>query len=534
MTITTQTIVNRYNALYSILNNGVVREYKTLTKQEITLIVLILTAESSSGSSTSDASAANQTIQILREAEIRDRLPSALVGGRLAVDIASLSVSVIGTLPAYATTPMFNIGSTNGLALDATQTNGTQKSIVRGGVKGTSTAADITSTIVDVNTQALDVSIKGTSTVSINNFPSSQVVTGTFFQATQPVSLTSTTITGSVAVTGGLTDAQIRFTPLAISGTVSTGLLQGVTDTQLRTTPLPISGTVVSNATLSAETTKVIGTVNVSSGQTIGVTGSFFQTTQPVSLVSLPSLPTGTNSIGSISNTTFAATQSGSWNLNNIAGSITLPTGAATSSLQGTGNTSLSSIDGKLPGTLGAKTAAASLAVTLSTDGAFGTNFGLVTDTVATTDTGSFNLISLIKRLLSITLTKGQQLMTASIPVTIASNQSTLSTFTQGSTAFSLISNANTVGTGSGVNFVNALQKYSIQLQVVSGTLTAITVEIQISLTNSGWQTISIFTDIVDGSFIFLADYPALFMRINIITITGTSPVVNYFMVGTI
>jgi len=481
MAITTQTIVNRYNALYSILNNGVVREYKTLTKQEITLIVLILTAESSSGSSTSDASAANQTIQILREAEIRDRLPSALVGGRLAVDIASLSVNVIGTLPAYTTTPMFNIGSTNGLALDATQTNGTQKSIVRGGVKGTSTAADITSTIVDVNTQALDVSIKGTSIVSVNNFPSSQVVTGTFFQATQPisgtvvantglaqpltdtqiratalpisgnvtanigttnglaldttltsgnlkfilrtsakgttiagdttstsidvntqaldvnikgipsisvsnfpttqvvsgtffqttqpVSLTSTTISGSVAVTGGLTDTQIRLTPLAISGTVNTGLLQGVTDTQLRTTPLPISGTVVSNATLSAETTKVIGTVNVSSGQTIGVTGSFFQTTQPVSLVSLPSLPTGTNSIGSISNTTFAATQSGFWNLNNIIGSITLPTGAATSSLQGTGNTSLVSIDGKLPGTLGAKTAANSLAVTLSTDG---------------------------------------------------------------------------------------------------------------------------------------------------------------------
>ncbi|MGL5076821.1 MAG: hypothetical protein ACRDBG_13490, partial [Waterburya sp.] len=45
------------------------------------------------------------------------------------------------------------------------QTNGTQKSIVRSGSKGTAVASDITSTNVDTNTQALDVSIKGTSTI---------------------------------------------------------------------------------------------------------------------------------------------------------------------------------------------------------------------------------------------------------------------------------------------------------------------------------------------------------------------------------
>ena len=55
-----------------------------------------------------------------------------------------------------------NIGTTNGLALDATLTNGTQKASVRSATKGTSTAADVTSTNVDANTQALDVSIKGT------------------------------------------------------------------------------------------------------------------------------------------------------------------------------------------------------------------------------------------------------------------------------------------------------------------------------------------------------------------------------------
>jgi hypothetical protein len=41
-------------------------------------------------------------------------------------------------------------------------------------------------------------------------------------------------------------------------------------------------------------------------------------------------LPTGANTIGSIANTSFAATQSGTWNVTNISGTVSLPTGAAT------------------------------------------------------------------------------------------------------------------------------------------------------------------------------------------------------------
>lgn len=44
------------------------------------------------------------------------------------------------------------------------------------------------------------------------------------------------------------------------------------------------------------------------------------------------------------SGSTVAATQSGTWNLNNISGTISLPTGASTSALQTTGNTSLATI----------------------------------------------------------------------------------------------------------------------------------------------------------------------------------------------
>ena len=48
---------------------------------------------------------------------------------------------------------------------------------------------------------------------------------------------------------------------------------------------------------------------------------------------------------------TVNAAQSGTWNVTNISGTVSLPTGAATAANQTTGNSSLSSIDGKLPAT---------------------------------------------------------------------------------------------------------------------------------------------------------------------------------------
>lgn len=44
--------------------------------------------------------------------------------------------------------------------------------------------------------------------------------------------------------TDALTDAELRATPVPVSGTVSTGLSQPLTDTELRATPVPVSGTV--------------------------------------------------------------------------------------------------------------------------------------------------------------------------------------------------------------------------------------------------------------------------------------------------
>lgn len=86
-------------------------------------------------------------------------------------------------------------------------------------------------------------------------------VTGSFYPGTQPVSGT-VSVSGAVAVTGTFWQAT---QPVSIAGTVAVS--GPLTDTQLRASPVPVSGTVA-------------------------VTGTFYQATQPVSAASLP-LPTG-------------------------------------------------------------------------------------------------------------------------------------------------------------------------------------------------------------------------------------------------
>ncbi len=66
-------------------------------------------------------------------------------------------------------------------------------------------------------------------------------------------------------------------------------------------------------------------------------------------------------------NDSVAAVQSGTWNITNVSGTVSLPTGAATSAAQATGNASLSSIDGKL-NSLGQKLMAASVPVVIASD----------------------------------------------------------------------------------------------------------------------------------------------------------------------
>jgi hypothetical protein len=180
------------------------------------------------------------------------------VSGSVSVSNFPGTQPVSGTVTANAGTNL----NTSALALDATLTGGTQKAIARGGGKGSTTAGDITGEAVDANTQALHTFVKN----------ASLAVTGTFWQATQPVS-------------GPLTDTQLRASAVPVSlaanqsvnnaqvgGTnVSTG--NGVVGAGVQRVAIASDNTAFPvNATLNAETTKVIGTVNVAAGQSIAVT----------------------------------------------------------------------------------------------------------------------------------------------------------------------------------------------------------------------------------------------------------------------
>ena len=130
-----------------------------------------------------------------------------------------------------------------------------------------------------------------------------------------------------------------------------------------------------------------------------------------VNVGTIPSIPAGTNNIGSISN---------------ITGTVSLPTGAATSSLQTTANSSLSSIDGKLTSvTVG----------TLPSIPAGSNNIGSITDitgnislptgaaTSANQTTANSSLSSIDSKLTSVTV--GQITGPVSLPIG-AATESTL------------------------------------------------------------------------------------------------------------
>lgn len=235
---------------------------------------------------------------------------------------AAVPVSVSGTIPVSGTVTA-NIGTTGGLALD-TSVNSLLK------------PADTLAAVTTVG--------------SVTSITNPVAVTGTFFQATQPVSIAST-----VAVSGPLTDVQLRATPVPVSGSITTspdvnlhdgagnavtssaagsvrpldvqlhnssGNPFGTNASPLRIDPtgtttqpvsaasLPLPSGAATETTLSALNTKVPANLTVTSTRLL-VDGS--GVTQPVSgtvaVSSLPSIPAGSNAIGSVSVSNFPATQ---------------------------------------------------------------------------------------------------------------------------------------------------------------------------------------------------------------------------------
>lgn len=162
-------------------------------------------------------------------------------GGSLTVDDGDGSITVDGSVTA-------NIGTTGGLALDTTLTGGTQKAIARGGAKGTTISADITSTASGADHQAIDTvqmdaagNILGTLTNPIITSPSPSLTGGTSVYRNINVNNTGVEIKGSSGNIYGWhlhndASGQVRYVKLynTYAGAVPTS-----TDTPALTIPVP-------------------------------------------------------------------------------------------------------------------------------------------------------------------------------------------------------------------------------------------------------------------------------------------------------
>lgn len=111
---------------------------------------------------------------------------------------------------------------------------------------------------------------------------------------------------------------------------------------------IPITGSLTPSGTQNVNVTQIGGNAVTT---TIPVSdGGDSLTVDTLQLPSSLGVKTAASSlsVAPASDSTFPVTQSGIWNITNVSGTISLPTGASTSALQATGNTSLSSIDSKL------------------------------------------------------------------------------------------------------------------------------------------------------------------------------------------
>lgn len=230
--------------------------------------------------------------------------------------------------------------SITGGATSANQTNGQQlvqivdaggeAATVTGGKLDVNATASLAGTALPISgaTTAVGVAIVDSSGNQISSFGGGTQYTDGGVPPTHPIGNTIEWSDGSnwqTVSTAKPLPVTATFSP---SGTQDINLKQingnttsvgnGVAGTGVQRVTIASDNTAFAvNATLSAETTKVIGTVNQGTSPWVVSNGGTFA---------------------------VQAAQSGTWNITNISGTVSLPTGASTSALQTTGNTSLASI----------------------------------------------------------------------------------------------------------------------------------------------------------------------------------------------
>jgi hypothetical protein len=289
---------------------------------------------------------------------------------------------------------------------------------------------------------------------TVGNVP----VTGTFWQATQPVSIAS-----SVAVTGTFWQATQPVSIASMPSTPVTGTFwqatQPISAVQL---PAALGQTTMANA-LSVVLASNQSSIPVTLASTtitgsVAVTGTFFQATQPISAVALP-LPSGAATEATLGNVlttaafqarqpvlgqgTMAASMPVVIASNQSSIPVTLASTTITGSVAVTGTfwqatqpvsiaATVAVSSTQLPAALGAQASASSLSVVPATGSSFAVTgtFWQATQPISATSlplpTGASTDSTLSTMSAKLPAALGQTTMAASMSVAIASNQSAI------------------------------------------------------------------------------------------------------------
>lgn len=349
--------------------------------------------------------------------------------------------------------------------------------------------------------------------VTISNV--SVPVTGTFWQTTQPVSGTLTCNAGSgtqavsLATLPALTAGAATIGNVNINGTVpvsgtitATNSANGNTGSAVPAQATQVGGS--NGGSLVALKASATGVLSVdASGATVPVSGTFWQTTQPVSGTVTANAGTGTFTVDAsghtvpVSGTFWQTTQPIS------AASLPLPAGAATSALQSTINTTLGSpfqAGGSIGNTSFNATQGTAANLNATVVGPSGTTLataaGLTTinttlgspmqnsgGSVSISGTAAMN----VSQWGGTSTALGQTTMSASVPVAIASNQSSLATtdntldlYTTGAGPATAVINTNLLLAVTGTTSTDLQGYRSISFQIVTAaSTTAVVVDFE-------------------------------------------------------
>lgn len=146
-------------------------------------------------------------------------------------------------------------------------------------------------------------------------------VSGTFFQATQPVS-------GTVTATGPVTDAQLRATAVPVSGTVTANLAAGannIGDVDVLTVPVDPFGAnadavVAAGAvgSIQAKLRRLTTDIDAIKTSVAAATPAGTNNIGDVDVLTLPPIPAGTNNIGDVDVLTLPPIPAGTNNIGDV------------------------------------------------------------------------------------------------------------------------------------------------------------------------------------------------------------------------